>query len=288
MPECPQPPPGPAWVCQDGGWLPPGHPGIRPAPDDVELFKDAQGPPTGASVPVWPPEPTPPGPNHHLIECAKRGMPLVPGEVFFTPPLLLRDVALLKGTMGRTVLRPIVTTPGPLIIVEKTAGGDYAIQYPLTTQFEDFRLVGFPGQTGFLLRGGVLDFTRVVVANCGIGVRFDWAVNVLFDGCLFAGNRTGLVMHGTPGTNSITTIEFSRCRIAGSTRHGCRIGHGMDVLFHRNTSFESNPGVALHVEPSWPQAPISVVLRDVWCEANGQHVHDPLGLVTVEGLRTRY
>mgnify|MGYP000844798409 CR=1 FL=1 len=26
---CTLPAPGPAWVCQDGGWLPPGHPNIR-------------------------------------------------------------------------------------------------------------------------------------------------------------------------------------------------------------------------------------------------------------------
>lgn len=29
-PACQTPAPGPAWVCQDGGWLPPGHPAIRP------------------------------------------------------------------------------------------------------------------------------------------------------------------------------------------------------------------------------------------------------------------
>ena len=28
---CTIPAPGPGWVCQDGGWLPPGHPLIRSA-----------------------------------------------------------------------------------------------------------------------------------------------------------------------------------------------------------------------------------------------------------------
>jgi hypothetical protein len=33
VPVCQPPQPGPSWVCQDGGWLPPGHPNIRKAPE---------------------------------------------------------------------------------------------------------------------------------------------------------------------------------------------------------------------------------------------------------------
>lgn len=43
-PTCLTPRPGPAWVCVDGGWLPPGHPGIptttptpAPAPQPVAV-----------------------------------------------------------------------------------------------------------------------------------------------------------------------------------------------------------------------------------------------------------
>lgn len=46
---CPSVQPSPAWVCQDGGWLPPGHPAIRPPADPT--------PPAGA--PVCDPRPDP-------------------------------------------------------------------------------------------------------------------------------------------------------------------------------------------------------------------------------------
>ena len=45
---CTPPVPGPDWVCQDGGWLPPGHPLIRPS---------GQLPPTTPSPPSTPPVP---------------------------------------------------------------------------------------------------------------------------------------------------------------------------------------------------------------------------------------
>ena len=40
-PDGPPPSPGPGWVLQDGGWLPPGHPAIRTAPITITPNPDA-------------------------------------------------------------------------------------------------------------------------------------------------------------------------------------------------------------------------------------------------------
>ena len=47
----PPPSPGPGWVLQDGGWLPPGHPGIR------EVCPGAQPSPTFVPCENFPPAP---------------------------------------------------------------------------------------------------------------------------------------------------------------------------------------------------------------------------------------
>lgn len=45
---CAPPQPGSSWVCQDGGWLPPGHPSIRPTQPPPP-----PPPPQGALVPEF-------------------------------------------------------------------------------------------------------------------------------------------------------------------------------------------------------------------------------------------
>lgn len=49
--SCPTVQPGPDWVCQDGGWLPPGHPSIVAAPAPLP---PAPVPPQGAQAPLVP------------------------------------------------------------------------------------------------------------------------------------------------------------------------------------------------------------------------------------------
>lgn len=49
---CPTVKPGPDWVCQGGGWLPPDHPGIPPAP--APPTPPAPVPPQGDQAPLVP------------------------------------------------------------------------------------------------------------------------------------------------------------------------------------------------------------------------------------------
>lgn len=278
-------PPGIGWVCQDGGWLPPGHPAIRnpPPPPPPLTIADVQPPPVGASINLFPCPGAEPGPNHELVQCAHAGITLPSGDYFFEPPLVLRDTMLLQG--NRTALRPLTTAPGPLIIVEKTQGGDYSIGYPLPTQFKDLRIVGFPGQIAVIVRGGVITFERVTICNATIGVRFDWAVNVAFRDCLITGCNTGALLHGLPGVNSITTLRFSNTRFARNTLYGVQVHHGMGVVFDDSSVVEGNEGTGLAVHPS---GEVDIIARDLWFEANGRHVDDPRGRITYEGARRLY
>jgi len=291
---CTIPAPGPGWVCQDGGWLPPGHPLIRPPTPAPPAPPDSLNTPSpilfGASTPVWPPAPTEPGPNASIIEAAKRGIDLPPGDVYFTPPLRLRDIARLRGTAGRTVLKPNTPAGGPLVIIETTSAGDYAIEYPIRQIVEGIRIACLNEyQTGIYINGGVMTLQDVTVVGCGEGLYVSFGVNIAVRDSLFVKNRVALMLLGQgPPRPSITTVRFSGCRIRGSTMYGARIGHGLGIVFDDSTIFEGNSGTALHVEPAWPQSGISVLLRDVWFEANGTDITDPRSLVTIEGLRQRY
>ena len=82
--NCKPPVPGPDWVCQDGGWLPPGHPLIRPS---GETPPTAPSPPTGGAGTPEPCISVQPGPSWICQDGGwlPAGHPLIrpPGE---TPP----------------------------------------------------------------------------------------------------------------------------------------------------------------------------------------------------------
>ena len=80
--SCIPPGPGPDWICQDGGWLPLGHPSIRSSVD--------------------PPPPPPPPPPPSANSC----IPPVPG-----PDWVCQDGGWLP--LGHPSIRPSGETPPP-------------------------------------------------------------------------------------------------------------------------------------------------------------------------------
>ena len=289
MTDCPKPAPGPDWVCKNGGWLPPGHPLLsEPVPAEADYISPnlpapmVTGPDTGygeyggtydLSV-------------EELQGYASAGLPLPGGTVIFTPPLRLRDMTLFQGGPGGTVLRPRTPAAGPLVIIETSIGGNYELYYPNLQLIQDIVLTGHGidrGQTGIYLNGAHVRFARVTVAGCAEGVYVNIGVNVAFRDCLFTRNRVGLMFQGLP-ENSITTFRLSGCRVAQSTRYGIRVQHAMGLILDDSTIIEGNAGVGLSVAADAAARNTFVMCRDVWFEQNGQHIHDPAGVVRKEGF----
>ena len=290
---CTIPAPGPGWVCQDGGWLPPGHPQIRPptpAPPALptRLTRRARFS-FGASTPVWPPAPTEPGPNASIIEAAKRGIDLPPGEVYFTPPLRLRDIARLRGTAGRTVLKPNTPTGGPLVIIETTSAGDYAIEYPIRQIVEGIRIACLNQY-----RPGSTSRRRHDVAGCHggwvrRGADVSFGVNIAVRDSLFVKNRVALMLLGQGPPRPVSRPFVSRAAgFAARRSMGRALATGSGSCSTTRPSSKAIQGRRCMLSRRGRNRGITVLLRDVWFEANGTDVTDPPSLVTIEGLRQRY
>ena len=106
--------------------------------------------------------------------------------MYFTPPLRLRDIARLRGTAGRTVLKPNTPAGGPLVIIETTSAGDYAIEYPIRQIVEGIRIACLNEyQTGIYINGGVMTLQDVTVVGCGEGLYVSFGVNISVRDSLF-------------------------------------------------------------------------------------------------------
>lgn len=266
------------WVCVNGGWLPPGYPPVTPAP--TPILPSVQ-PPTG-TVPFWPPTDTDPNdPNGWIMAYAKRGMALPPGDVWFTPPLRLRDTAKLLGVAGRTVLRPTTATAGVLVLIESSLPGNLETGYPIRQVVQDLALVcASPAQVGMEIVGANLTLERVSVSGCGEGIRFTWAVNISISQSQVMWNLTGLYLVGS-GPNTVTTIRVRDSIVAGSRNAGVLVRYGLGVTFD-TCIIEGNQGTGVQIVEAQPRG-VDVMLRDVWFEANGVHISDPARRVQADG-----
>jgi len=286
--SCLTPAPAIGWVCQDGNWLPPGHPDIRP---QNPVIADPSLPflPTlfGGSVAIWPPPPIPEGPNKWIIERAYNGETLPPGYIGFQAPLVLRDTATLRGTGGRTYLIPNNPYTGPLIVLQTCAGGNYELKYPMMLKLEDLFIIGtHKAQKGIVISGGNIRLQGLNIMGCGDGIYVNFGVNVAIRDCVISQCNTGIniIGMGKEAQNSITTLRISGCRIGYNDHFAIRVRHGMGVMIDDSTTLEGNPGIALSCEPLWPEAELTVRLRDAWFEANGVDINDPTGRITREGF----
>lgn len=291
---CSSPAPGSDWVCVSGGWLPPGHPDIPtntstpvPAPvntglprtytDIANYTTDDPGP--FAVVPYT-------GPNANIINAARNGTPLPSGVVYFTPPLILHNIAHLRGTAGRTVLVPYggVST-GPMIKFS-TSLHDPISHYPRRAILEDLRIwCAGPNQIGIGVSSANFTFNRVEIMGCDVGIRFDFAVNGAVRDSLITKNGIGIIFHGVPNEYSITTIRLSGVRIAESREIAIWLAHGQGIVLDDSTIIEGNYGaIGIKVQPITPNSYLGMLLRDAWFESNGTNIIDPTFAIRYEGL----
>ncbi len=278
--QCLTPSPGPGWVCQDGGWLPPGHPAIKtPAPT-----------PTAPSANPFRPMLTYPRPpiatdaialsEAQLQAHAKSGDPLPSGYIYFTPPIHLREMTALRGA-GNTVLVPNTQAAGPLFVVEAT------VYWPLRQRLEGFLLqCQSPTQTGLAISAQNVTIDEVFIYGCDEAINLSFSLNTLIQNSLFSLNRVGIhAMGAGPNPpNSLTTLRISGCRIVHSSVAAVKVGHAMRLVIGDSTIIESNPGAGVLIAPTFPGAHISVLLRDVWFENNGRDLVDGYGVVRSEGV----
>lgn len=266
--------PGPGWVCVNGGWLPPGHPGI----------------PVGSGGGTVTPPPTNPATFPALALTGS----FAPGPVeYFTAPMVITPHS--PRTWAGKVLRPSNPSyQGPLVILESMGRVELpgrVIDYPTRLVVSDLVVHGYAGQTCVEWRGVAITLDRAILVGCEEGIRFEWAVNATVTESVIFGNRIGIHFRGNGpnglgGSITITTVRISNTRVAASYgTEAVRIGHGLGILFSDHSIIEGNHGFAFKVERSWPGAAISaVLLRDTWFEANGGAIVDPLGVIRVEGV----
>jgi len=221
--------------------------------------------------------------NATLAEMAWTGTPLPSKYVYFMPPLLLRDIAMLRGEAGRTILVPLNAHPGPLVILESS------INHSIRQVVRDLMIFcASPEQTALVVNGARIVLERLTITGCAEGIRFSGtAVDVAVRDSLISGNRTGVSVlgygpTGASGVNSVTTIRFSGVRFVAS-EIAVRIGHAMSAVFDDSTIIEGNQ-IGILIAPTFPGAAITVLLRDVWLEANGQHTVDPFHVIRREGF----
>lgn len=293
------PSPGPGWVCQDGGWLPPGHPAIRPvgpAPvPPAESPDDPLGPITwGPGRELWSPVEAS-GPNADLITAARFGTPWAAGARVVTAPLRLSAIST-AASAGQTILQAPAGATGAIVVMDNMGGmvaSGTHLGYPPRVVLQDVTIqCSGPGQIGLVVRAAAVTLDRVMVVGCDIGVRFDWAVNVTIRDSLFTHNGVGLDLagygpSGLTGPTSITTVRVRDSRIAASWIAGVRLRHGLGVLFD-NVIIEGNSGVGMLIEPAFEGAVIVATLRDVWFEANGAHLAGRVDLIRQEGMTNGY
>jgi hypothetical protein len=279
--QCSTPAPGPGWVCQNGGWLPPGHPAIKqPAPQP-----QATAPSANPFRPMLA-YPAPPVSTEavflsetQLQAHAKSGDTLPSGYIYFTPPIHLREMTALRGA-GNTVLVPNTKAGGPLFVVEAT------VYWPLRQRLEGFLLqCQSPTQTGLAISAQNVTIDEVFIYGCDEAINLSFSLNTLILNSLFSLNRVGIHAMGAGPTppNSLTTLRISGCRIVHSSVAALKVGHAMSLVME-STIMESNPGAGVLIAPTFPGAHISVLLRDVWFEANGRDVVDGYGVVKAEGF----
>lgn len=283
--SCPPPQPGPDWVCVNGGWLPPGHPGIpadEPPPPP---------PPAGWRWPVGGPReatlPNPAAGDHPaILHAARTGEPLPAGTYRFDPPLVLRNGAGLTG-QGPVVLRPTSGGPNAIVIENmSTANGVSALRGIHV-------VAASPTQRGVVIRGTMIELERMFITGFDTGVLMEWAVNVAIRDTLISKSRWCMNLQGyggpTPqGPHSVTTVTVARTRCAGGIG-GIRVGHTLSLLVHEQSIIEGNSGHPLYVAPSWGGAAIqNILFRDAWMEANGLGVVDAVGAVRYEGFQPRW
>ena len=296
-------------------WVPEGHP-LYGTPGFVGWTPPDQPPP--ASTPpsmggplinqpdvfAWPPRAlmAPAGSLNAVVEQhARTGQPLPPGDVFFTPPLLLRDVACLQGTAGRTVLRPDPAAPvttAPAIILETTLSGSQEFHYPMRTVVRNLMLSGHHapgsrGQIGVQIVGANIGLDTVSIRGFGEGMRLLWSVNNSFTNCRLVNNSTNLVLGGlgssvASGYANVTATRFVGCSFSLAGANAILIEHGIGLIFDACV-IENNP-VGIRVNTSTPAAPIvGIVVRDTWFEGAGQvDIIDPQHILRAEGVTGRH
>lgn len=285
--------PGPGWSCVNGGWLPPGHPGIPAAPS---------GTPPTPIPPTAPPIPSPTlvyGPGFPMGEVVEFVPPLRLAPQFF--PDLVVNGAYQPGRQRLTVtgagkvFRPIPTPgyTGPLVIIESLGSMTVPLLNSTATfVVQDLTIQGAnPSQPCIQIQAHSVIIERAVTADCA-GVDVLRGVDVQIVDSLFARGTRGLWLRGEgpvglDGPNSVTHTRIASTRFEGFTGpEAVLISHGLGIVFDR-VIVQGNRSVALRVQRStaWPDARIEgVVVRDTWFEANGGGVVDPGGVVRLEGV----
>jgi hypothetical protein len=300
---------GLSWVSDDHPlYGTPGFVGWTPAPVPVPVPTPTPLPTGGPligqpDVFAWPPRPimAAPGSLNAVIEHhARTGQPLPPGDVYFTPPLLLRDVAMLQGTAGRTVLRPDPAAPvtaAPAIIIDTTLPGSHELHYPMRTVVRDLMISGHHapgsrGQIGVQIVGANIGLENVSVRGFGEGMRLLWSVNNSFLNCRFINNSTNVVLGGlessaASGTIMVTATRFTGCSFGLAGASGILIQHGIGIIFEACV-IEYN-AVGIYVSPQPNLLIKAIVARDCWFEGPEQtDIVDPLHVVRGEGVTARH
>lgn len=276
--------PGQGWVCQDGGWLPPGHPLItKPAPPPAAPSANPFRPMLTYPSPGISSEPAVALTEAQFQDYARSGRPLPGAYIYFTPPIRLHEITALRGS-GNTVLVPNTKAAGPLFILEST------VYWPVRQRIEGFLLqCQSNAQTGLAINAQTLTITDLVIFGCDEAINLSFSLNTDIRNTLLSANKVGIYAMGS-GPNpphSLTTLRVSGCRIARSSIAGVKVGHAMNLVIGDSTIIESNPGTGVLIAPTFPGAHISVLLRDVWFEANGRDVVDGYGVVRSEGITGR-
>ncbi|HAM23220.1 MAG TPA: hypothetical protein DCQ04_13320 [Actinobacteria bacterium] len=281
--------PGAGWVCINGGWLPPGHPGIPTAPPT----------PIPPTAPPMPSSTLAYGPGFPMGEIVEFVPPLRLAPSYF-PDLLVNGQyqpgrQRLTVTGAGKVFRPVPTPgyTGPLVIIESLGSMTVPLLNSTATfVVQDLTIQGLdPSQPCIQVQAHSVVLERVVTADCA-GVDVRRAVDVQIIDSLFARGTRGLWLRGEgpsglDGPNSVTHTRIASTRFEGFIGpEVILVSHGLGIVFDR-VVVQGNHGAALRVQRSadWPSARIEgIVVRDTWMEANGGGIIDPLGVVRVEGV----
>jgi hypothetical protein len=211
---------------------------------------------------------------------ARSGEPLPAAYVYFTPPIRLREITALRGA-GNTVLVPNTPAAGPLFIVEAT------VYWPVRQRIEGFLLqCQSSTQTGLVVNAQNVTIDELFIFGCDEAINLGFSLNTVIRNSLFSLNRVGIFAMGAGPTppHSLTTLRISGCRIVRSSVAAVKVGHALSLVIGDSTIIESNPQAGVLIAPTFPGAAISVLLRDVWFEANGQDVVDTYGVVRRAGV----